>query len=157
MFLAPVEIADCDGLGLLVEIVPLVEVSLSVEIVPMFVAVTVGTSSKVLVGVVWLTDTLAVSWDTNEEVRGLTVDVSLTTLAAAVEVAGYICASNTMTSGGRSLYHCGTVSPVGRAMPVSVPVGVGIAVLRTERIESLVGSMVEGSMARRTRYAAASR
>lgn len=69
-------------------------------------------------------------------------------LTAAVGVAGYICASSTITSAGRSLYHCGAMSPVGRMMSVAVPVGEGTAVLSTERTENLVGSMVVGSMAR---------
>ena len=68
-----------------------------------------------------------------------------------VGVAGYICASSTMTSAGRSLYHCGVKVPVGSASAVSVPVGDGIAVLSTERIESLVGSIVAGSISRATR------
>lgn len=40
-------------------------------------------------------------------------------------------------------------------MSVAVPVGVGIAVLRTERTETLVGSIVAGSMARAMRFATA--
>lgn len=152
-FLAPVEIADCDGLGFPVEGVLLAALLLLAESVPLPVAVALGTSSSVLVRVVWLADAIDVSCDTDEDVIELTTAVSLTTLAAAVRVAGYICASNTMTSAGRSLYHCGVTSPVGRTIPVSVPVGVGIAVFRTERTESLVGSMVAGSRARATRSA----
>lgn len=59
------------------------------------------------------------------------------------------------TSGGRSCNHCAEKSPVLILLPVgrasSVPVRVGTAVLRTERMESLVGSMVAGSISRALR------
>jgi hypothetical protein len=113
-------------------------------------AVSVGTSSNVLESVVWLTDTLAVSFTFSV---AFILEVTGPLTGEAVAVAGYICASSTITSAGRSLYHCGVVVPVGRTM--SVPVAVGMAVLRTERTESLVGSMVAGSMARARRSTAA--
>jgi hypothetical protein len=113
--------------------------------------VAVGTSSRVLVSVVWLTDTAAVSWAKDEDTFEEEPVVSLTISAAAVGVTGYICASRTMTSAGRSLYHCGAALPVGRVASVAV----GIAVFRTDSTESLVGSIVAGSMARAIRSATA--
>lgn len=111
-------------------------------------AVAVGTCSIVLVKVVC--EAANVPWAKAEDIFATALEASLT---AAVAVAGCICTSRTITSAGRSLYHCGMTSPVGRI--ILVPVAVGIAVLRTERTESLVGSMVAGSIARATRSATA--
>ena len=150
------------------EVLMTVEVPFTIDSVPLLALVAVGTVSSVLVSEVWivadaLADGLAVSFSTEEEeeeeedASELAAEVSLTAATDVevtdvdVGVAGYICASNTMTSAGRSLYHCGVKVPVGSASAVSVPVGDGIAVLSTERIESLVGSIVAGSISRATR------
>src|SRR5690242_9996381 len=149
VFLAPTESADCVGLGppFTSVVLAFAGKSLSPPVTndPFAAALAVGS-------IVWVT--LSSSCADDEDAFALMTAVSLTA-AAAVGVAGYICASSTIMSAGRSLYHFGATSPVGRVMSIPVSVELGIAVLRTERTESLVGSMVAGSMARTSRSATA--
>lgn len=122
---------------------------------PFNAAVIVGSDASVAVGVIKFTDTLADSCTEDEAMLEVATVVSLTETVEVVGAAGYICASSTLTSSGRSLYHCGTALPVGKTISVSVPVDVGIAVFKTERTESLVGSMVAGSIVRANKPATA--
>ena len=157
-FLAPAEeiveldpVADADA-------EPVADAETVVGFVPLDPAVSVGTVDMVMVSVVRLSAALAVSFTlsavalTLASIGSLTV-VEADPVAATAAVSGYICASSTITSAGRSLYHCGIALPVGST--ISVPEAVGMAVLRTERTDSLVGSMVAGSMARTSRSATA--